>query len=96
MEPLDQSKLTDHDILITLHNEVVHMGGDLRSMKDDMTARVVVLETKVDGLERTKTDRTEAEKLQRQVARLTNYLFAAAGGLAILQVAIQVYLSIRK
>lgn len=102
MEPLDQAKLSDRELLLILHNEISHMGKDVGEMKTDTSGRLVALETKIESLETHKADRTELTKVieataaqGRQTARLTNYLWFAFGALAIIQIAIQIYPSLK-
>lgn len=100
---LDRSKLSDHELLILLHAKQEQMGIDIKDIKDDTKEKLAQLSAKVDALEQHKVDKTEFVTLQksyesqgRQIGRLTNYLWFAFGAMAILQIALTVYLNLRK
>lgn len=103
MMELDQTKLTDHELLLLLHAEQKQQGVDIKEIKDDTKEKLAQLTGKVDAMEQHKVDKVEFTVLQkalesqgRQVNRLTNYLWFAFGASAILQIALTVYLNLRK
>jgi len=95
MNELDPQKLSDHELLILLHERQGVMGSDVKDLKEGTTTQLTAQGVKLDLLETHKADKAELEALKRQVGRLTNYVWFAWGALAILQIGLTVYLSIR-
>ena len=76
----ESSNTSDHDLLITLHEQVRGIRDDIKDIKDNLNSRVTKLE---DG----KIDRKELETLQSDVKWLQRIAY---GGLGIIS-AIQFY-----
>ena len=90
---LEQQKLSDRELLILLHDRQQTMGADIKEIKDDTKDKLTKLEAKVDALERHKADQSDVVKLMEQTGNLKNWLWFAFGAVAILQVALTVFLS---
>jgi len=69
------------------------MGNTINKLDDSITKELTALTLEVGHLQETKADRAEVERLAREQARLFNYLWAAFGALAILQIIIPFVLS---
>ncbi len=93
MESLDPSKLTDRELLLLVHERQNNMGADVKELKDGTTKELAALISDVKHLGESKADRAEVDRLGRGQARLFNYLWAAFGALAILQIIIPFVLS---
>lgn len=48
----DEKKQVDHDLLITLHEQVRGIRDDIKELKDGMATRVTEVEKRVDKLEK--------------------------------------------
>jgi len=77
-----KTKMSDHDLLITLHQQVIGIREDIKDIKDNLNNRVQKLE---DG----KIDRKEFDELKVDIKWLQRIAY---GGLGIIS-AIQFYFS---
>jgi cell shape-determining protein MreC len=98
-QTIDTSKLTDRELLLILHERVTTISSDVREVKDGTASKLATLESKVEQLEKQKAPASEIDKLQnaldardRQINRLNNYLWFAFGALAVLQLAMTLWL----
>lgn len=95
MDSIDTSKLTDRELLLLLHERQGNMGKTIDKLNDTTTKDLATLTVEIGHLRESKADKTEVEQLKRGQNRLFNYLWFAFGAIAILQIALTVYLSVR-
>lgn len=101
VNPVDSDKLTDRELLIILHERVGAVGRELHELKEGYAQRLSMVETKLNDLQTTKADRIIIDlALQKQgdnnelrtsqINKINNRLAFAAGGLAVLQVVLNI------
>ena len=88
MDTLDPSKLSDRELLLLLHERQSVMGGDVKELKDGTSKELATMSIELERLKDSKAEKTLVDRLERGQQRLFNYLWAAFGALAVLQVII--------
>lgn len=96
MDAMETQKLSDRELLILLHERQGVMGVDIKELKDGTNKEVAALTSDVNHLKESKADKAAVDQLTRGQQRLFNYLWFAFGALAVLQIALSVYLRLRQ
>ncbi len=88
MKGTSQTKI-DHDILIEIKTEVGFIRQEVKDLKENTTGRITALEINKAPVTTTADHETRLRLLER-------WGWKAIGGLAVLQIAITLFLALRK
>lgn len=103
VDPLDASKLSERELLLILHERVGMVSRELHELKDGYAQRLSTVESRLEHLQEFKAEKAAVDgsfkdvtlindQRTRQLNRLTNYIWAVGGALAILQIVVPILL----